>query len=206
LNIFNNHHRVIKLTKTKNQENMFIQTEETPNPESLKFLPGVTISKAPMNFIDESQAVNSPLVQKLFTLKDVKSVFLGYDFITITKQEDSQWEIIKAEILVTIMDFLISGLEPVIKASPTPSPTESTSDKEEDALSKEIREIIEERVRPAVMQDGGDIVFHSFKDGIVRVELHGACSGCPSSTVTLKSGIENMLKYYVPEVISVEAI
>lgn len=181
---------------------MFIQTEETPNPESLKFLPGVTITQMPMNFLDASQASNSPLAQKLFTLKDVKSVFLGYDFITITKQEEAKWEFIKAEILVTIMDFLISGQEAVVKTGSI-----ANSDLEdEDKIVKEIREIIETRVRPSVMQDGGDIVFHDFKDGIVRVELHGSCSGCPSSTVTLKNGIENMLKYYVPEVVSVEAI
>jgi Fe-S cluster biogenesis protein NfuA len=182
---------------------MFIQTEATPNPESLKFLPGVAIASMPMNFLDASQANNSPLVQKLFALKDVKSVFLGYDFITITKQEDSSWELIKAEILVTIMDFLVSGQEAVVKTNNN-STNESLED--EDKIVKEIREIIETRVRPSVMQDGGDIVFHDFKDGIVRVELHGACSGCPSSTVTLKNGIENMLKYYVPEVVSVEAI
>ena len=182
---------------------MFIQTEETPNPESLKFLPGVNISSAPMNFLDASQAINSPLAQKLFSLEYVKSVFLGYDFITVTKNEDAKWEIIKAEILVTIMDFLISGMEAVNKAA---SKIEPTSDVEEDKIVKEIREIIETRVRPAVMQDGGDIVFHDFKDGVVRLELHGACSGCPSSTVTLKNGIENMLKYYVPEVLSVEAV
>ncbi|MEK6733687.1 MAG: NifU family protein, partial [Pseudomonadota bacterium] len=111
-----------------------------------------------------------------------------------------EWEFIKAEILVAIMDFLISGQTPVNVDSP------ALKDVDEDKIVKEIREIIEEKVRPAVMQDGGDIVFHDFKDGIVRVELHGACAGCPSSTVTLKNGIENMLKYYVPEVISVEAI
>ena len=182
---------------------MFIQTEETPNPESLKFLPGVNISPAPMNFQDLSQASASPLAQKLFSLPAVKSVFLGYDFITVTKQESEKWEFIKAEILVTIMDFLISGQEAVIKNNNSPRPE---SEDLEDKIVKEIREIIETRVRPSVMQDGGDIVFHDFKDGIVRLELHGACAGCPSSTVTLKNGIENMLKYYVPEVISVEAI
>ncbi len=182
---------------------MFIQTEETPNPESLKFLPGVNISSAPMNFLDDKQAINSPLVQKLFALEYIKSVFLGYDFITVTKQENYKWEVIKAEILVTIMDFLISGQEAVKQIE---SRAEKSSDLEEDKIVKEIREIIETRVRPSVMQDGGDIVFHDFKDGIVRLELHGACSGCPSSTVTLKNGIENMLKYYVPEVISVEAV
>ncbi len=182
---------------------MFIQTEITPNPESLKFLPGVNISPAPMNFLDYSQASNSPLAQKLFSLPYVKSIFLGYDFITVTKQETSQWEIIKAEILVTIMDFLISGQVAVNESTVKEN---NITDLDEDKIVKEIREIIETRVRPSVMQDGGDIVFHDFKDGIVRLELHGACSGCPSSTVTLKNGIENMLKYYIPEVISVEAI
>lgn len=185
---------------------MFIQTEETPNPESLKFIPGVDVSYTPMNFLDVSQATNSPLVQKLFELKSVKSVFLGYDFITVTKQEEERWELIKAEILVTIMDFLISGQETVIKPKKEDSKTEVKSDTPEDKIIQEIREIIETRVRPNVMQDGGDIVFHEFKDGIVKLELRGACSGCPSSTVTLKNGIENMLKYYVPEVISVESI
>ncbi len=182
---------------------MFIQTEETPNPESLKFLPGVNISAAPMNFIDNSQAIDSPLAQKLFALKEVKSVFLGYDFITVTKQEEAKWEFIKAEILVTIMDFLITGEAAVNKEATKP---DTNLDPDEDKIVKEIREIIETRVRPSVMQDGGDIVFHDFKDGVVRLELHGACSGCPSSTITLKNGIENMLKYYIPEVISVEAI
>jgi Fe-S cluster biogenesis protein NfuA len=180
---------------------MFIQTEETPNPESLKFLPGVNISPVPMNFLESSNTSGSPLAEKLFLLDSVKSVFLGYDFITITKKEDVTWDAIKAEILVTIMDFLISGLEPVNRSSATAAISD-----DEDKIVKEIREIIETRVRPSVMQDGGDIVFHDFKDGIVRLELHGACSGCPSSSVTLKNGIENMLKYYVPEVISVEAI
>lgn len=180
---------------------MFIQTEETPNPESLKFLPGVTISVMPMNFLEKENASNSPLAQKLFDLTSVKSVFLGPDFITVTKHEDAKWDFIKAEILVTIMDFLVSGQEAVTKIGAA-----RVTAADEDKVTAEIREIIETRVRPSVMQDGGDIVFHEFKDGVVWVELHGACSGCPSSTVTLKNGIENMLKYYVPEVISVEAV
>ena len=182
---------------------MFIQTEETPNPESLKFLPGVTISSMPMNFLEKENALNSPLAQKLFDLDSVKSVFLGPDFITVTKHEDAKWEFIKAEVLVTIMDFLVSGQEAVIKAG---EKTTRIIPENEDKIVTEIREIIETRVRPSVMQDGGDIVFHEFKDGVVWLELHGACSGCPSSTITLKNGIENMLKYYVPEVISVEAV
>lgn len=184
---------------------MFIQTEETPNPESLKFLPGVTISEIPLNFLKISQATNSPLAQKLFSLPSVKSIFLGYDFITITKHKDDKWDFIKAEILVAIMDFLISGQQ-IVDNPATAKEAKANNNPDEDKIIKEIREIIETRVRPSVMQDGGDIVFHDFKDGVVRLELHGACSGCPSSTITLKNGIENMLKYYVPEVISVEAI
>ncbi len=182
---------------------MFIQTEETPNPQSLKFVPGVNIVTSPVNFISASQASQSLLAQKLFTLPFVEGVFLGYDFITITKNKDSEWDIIKAEILVTIMDFLISGAAIIEENS---NEQKIPTNLNEDKIVQEIREIIEEKVRPSVMQDGGDIVFHDFKDGIVRLELRGACAGCPSSTVTLKNGIENMLKYYIPEVISVEAI
>lgn len=184
---------------------MFIQTEETPNPESLKFLPGKIITKMPMNFLDKSHASNSPLAQKLFELDCVKSIFFGYDFITVTKNEDKKWPLIKAEIIVTIMDFMISGIE-AVRSPKQESASTSKLTSDEDKIIAEIKEIIETRVRPAVMQDGGDIIFHDFKDGIVRVELHGACSGCPSSTVTLKNGIENMLKYYIPEVESVEAL
>lgn len=184
---------------------MFIQTEETPNPESLKFLPGVNISSVPVNFSSEQEASDSPLAQKLFSLGFVKSVFLGPDFVTVTKNSDNQWEFIKAEILVTIMDFLISGME-AVNHSVKAAKTNVLYTEDEEKIVKEIREIIEDKVRPAVMQDGGDIIFHDFKNGIVRVELHGACSGCPSSSVTLKNGIENMLKYYIPEVIAVEAL
>jgi NFU1 iron-sulfur cluster scaffold homolog, mitochondrial len=181
---------------------MFIQTEETPNPQSMKFLPGRNISEMPMNFLSQEDASCSKLATKLFSLDYVKGVFLGYDFITVTKDEDTSWEEIKAEILVTIMDFLISGEDTVNKIVTA----KLNQDVPEDKIVQEIKELIETRVRPAVMQDGGDIVFHEFKDGVVRLELRGACSGCPSSSVTLKNGIENMLKYYVPEIESVEAI
>lgn len=179
---------------------MFIQTEITPNPNSLKFIPGVNIAKTPINFKDRENISKSLLAQKLFSFSYVDSIFLGYDFITVTKKDEIEWDLIKAEILVAIMDFLISGADAVEDDVIT------YHNETEDKITQEIREIIETRVRPSVMQDGGDIIFHDFKDGIVRVELRGACAGCPSSTVTLKDGIENMLKYYVPEVISVEAI
>lgn len=181
---------------------MFIQTEDTPNPQSLKFLPGQNISSMPMNFLSKEDASCSKLAQKLFELPYVVGIFLGYDFITITKEENSSWEAIKAELLVTIMDFLISGDEAVNMQKTS----KSSEDLPEDQIVTEIKELIETRVRPAVMQDGGDIVFRDFKDGIVWLELQGACAGCPSSTITLKNGIENMLKYYIPEIIAVEAV
>lgn len=181
---------------------MFIQTEDTPNPQSLKFLPGETISSVPMNFLNKEDASCSKLAHKLFELPYVAGVFLGYDFITITKDEKYSWEEIKAELLVTMMDFLISGDEIVNNQKVN----KIKDDLPEDQIIKEIRELVETRVRPAVMQDGGDIVFRDFKDGIVWLELQGACAGCPSSTITLKNGIENMLKYYIPEIIAVEAV
>jgi Fe-S cluster biogenesis protein NfuA len=180
---------------------MFIQTEITPNPQTLKFIPGENVTGAsPVNFADRSEAAISPLAMALFEIPEVKSVFLGFDFVTITKEAESDWEILKPEILMTIMDHFVAG-KPILLNAQT---QEDYGD--EDELVKQIREIIETRVRPAVAQDGGDIIFRGFTDGIVMVELHGACSGCPSSSVTLKNGIENMLKYYVPEVIAVEAV
>jgi len=181
---------------------MFIQTEETPNPQSMKFLPGKTVAETPMNFLSPDDSQCSKLAQKLFSLHFVKGVFLGYDFVTVTKDEDFSWDEIKAEILVSLMDFFVSGEEAVNKKKIE----KLTGDLSEDKIVQEIKELIETRVRPAVMQDGGDIVFHSFKDGIVTLEMRGACSGCPSSTVTLKNGIENMLKYYIPEIEAVESL
>jgi len=181
---------------------MFIQTEETPNPLSMKFIPGKDVTGgAPISFSSRNAEINSPLAKKLFELEYIESVFLGSDFITITKNEHADWYIIKPEILVTIMEFFISG-KPVIGTAVS----KDTSVVEDSDIVKQIKEIIETRVRPSVEQDGGDITFHSFENGIVKLELHGACSGCPSSTVTLKDGIENLLKHFIPEVQSVEAV
>ncbi|MFN7038181.1 MAG: NifU family protein [Alphaproteobacteria bacterium] len=184
---------------------MFIHTESTPNPNSLKFIPGQDITGgAPINFTDKSQCKISPLAEKLFGIANVTAVFLGSDFITITKTESTNWDLLKPEILVTIMEYLVSK-KPILKDQVQAS-NETSSAEEDDDLVKQIKELIETRVRPAVAQDGGDIIFKDFVDGIVKLELHGSCSGCPSSTVTLKDGIENMLKYYIPEIISVEAV
>lgn len=182
---------------------MFIQTEDTPNPNSIKFIPGKDVSPdKPMNFKSSKECAESPLAEHLFTIKHVDGVFLGKDFVTITKEPSADWGLIKSEILLSLMDFFSSGKTVLLKSK---IDTSSTNTAEDSKIVAEIKEIIEHKVRPAVAQDGGDIIFHSFENGIVKLELHGACSGCPSSTVTLKNGIENMLKHYVPEVDSVEA-
>ncbi len=180
---------------------MYIQTEETPNPNALKFIPGEAVLKTGTLFIaNRDDAHRSPLAQTLFRIPNVEAVFLGSDFITVTKSEDARWEILKPMILTEIMDFYVSG-----KQIETAQNVESVEE-EKDPVIRQIKELIETRVRPAVAQDGGDIIYKGFVDGVVQLELHGSCSGCPSSTATLKDGIENMLKHYIPEVQSVEAV
>lgn len=182
---------------------MFIQTETTPNPNTLKFLPGQSVLESGSKFYtSRAMAEESPLALSLFQIPGVNAIFLGSDFITITKDAAFDWSLLKADLLTTIMDFLMSG-HPIVHQQT--SAIAHDSDAEDSDIIKQIKEMIEIRVRPAVAQDGGDIVFHSFKDGIVYLEMHGSCAGCPSSTLTLKQGIENMLKHYVPEVIAVEA-
>ncbi len=182
---------------------MFIQTENTPNPEALKFIPGVPVLETgTATFTDAKAAKNSPLAEALFTVPEVRGIYLGADFITVTKSAESEWNLLKPSLLSIIMDHFVSG-KPVILN--TDNAVES-SDGGDSEIVNQIKELIETRVRPAVAQDGGDIVFRGFDDGIVKLELHGSCSGCPSSTATLKDGIENMLKHYVPEVVGVEAV
>jgi Fe-S cluster biogenesis protein NfuA len=184
-------------------KDMFIQTENTPNPATLKFIPeDIEIAgNNPTEFKNKEQAKGkSVLAMQLFLLDCVESVFLGKDFVTITKVENQEWQDVKTEILSTIMDFLLTG-------KPSLEPLKEAENEEEDSeVVAQIKELIEMKVRPAVAMDGGDIVFRGFEDGIVKLELKGACSGCPSSTITLKSGIENMLKHYIPEVESVEQV
>lgn len=181
---------------------MFIQTETTPNPLTLKFIPGVAVmADGTAFYTDASATTHSPLAQALFAVEGVRAVFLGADFVTVTRAEHSGWEVMKPALLTTIMEYFVTGNQ--TQQAKRPSSAASADDSE---LVKQIRELIDTRVRPAVAMDGGDIVYHSFEDGIVRLELHGSCSGCPSSTATLKNGIENMLKHYVPEVIAVEAV
>lgn len=180
---------------------MFIQTEPTPNPTTLKFLPGREVmSHGTADFLTKEGSASSPLATRLFGVDGVASVFLGNDFITVGKGGDVDWAVLKPQVLAAIMDHYNSG-EPVIVQSAAAEGGEADSD-----VVKQIKELLDTRVRPAVAQDGGDIIFRSFEDGIVYLHLQGACSGCPSSTATLKHGIENMLKYYVPEVVAVQAV
>jgi Fe-S cluster biogenesis protein NfuA len=184
---------------------MFIQTEATPNPATLKFLPGRAVMTAgTAYFTDAEKAAGSPLAQRLFALPEVKSVFFGADFITVTKAESVDWYQLKPEILGLLMEFFTSGM-PVLEEAALGTDTEAEN-AEEDEIVAQIKELLETRVRPAVAQDGGDIIFHDFVDGIVYLHMQGACSGCPSSTATLKAGIENMLRHYVPEVVAVRAV
>lgn len=186
---------------------MFIQTESTPNPLTLKFIPGVQVHPTGTAFFtNRADAKESPLAVALFDQGDVSAVFLSSDFITVTKAPDAEWETMKPALLTTIMDHFVAG-RPVIVASTQAAAAAPAGESDADPeIVAQIKELIETRVRPAVAQDGGDIVYHDFVNGIVRLELHGACSGCPSSTATLKQGIENMLKHYIPEVVAVEAL
>lgn len=182
---------------------MFIQTEMTPNPATLKFLPGCDVMpEGTANFTGPEQVGRSPLALRLFEVDGVAGVFLGSDFVTVTKLPDRDWDTLKPMILSAIMDHFTSG-QPVIAPGPDGG-LEGAS--EDDEITAQIKELIETRVRPAVAQDGGDIVFHSFEDGVVYLQMQGSCSGCPSSTATLRHGIENMLRYYVPEVVEVRPV
>ncbi len=182
---------------------MFIQTESTPNPATLKFLPGNPVMETgTANFAAPDEANRSPLAQSLFATEGVIGVFLGADFITVTKSGDKEWDVMKPLILGAIMEHFQSG-RPVIEADAADT---TVADGDDDEVVVQIRELIDTRVRPAVAQDGGDIVYKGFEDGIVYLHMQGACAGCPSSTATLKHGIENMLRYYVPEVQEVRAV
>jgi Fe-S cluster biogenesis protein NfuA len=182
---------------------MFIQTETTPNPQTLKFLPGVDVLPGGTAFYTSKEsAKQSPLALALFRTQGVKAVFLGSDFITVTREEETPWDVLKPELLTGIMEHFVAG-RPVISDA-TAAPKEETG--EDSEIVTQIKELLETRVRPAVAMDGGDIIYRGYHDGVVQLELHGSCSGCPSSTITLKNGIENMLKHYVPEVVAVEAV
>ena len=188
---------------------MFIQTEITPNPSTLKFIPeNKILDKGTFEFKSKEEAKSSKLASDLFSNKAVTNVFFGSDFITITKSESYDWDVIKPDILSKIMNFFSSGL-PIVEPDIPKSENNDSSIKynaEQKKIVQQIQTLLDEKIKPAVAQDGGDITFVRLKENIVYLELRGACAGCPSSTLTLKSGIENMLKYYIPEIESVEAV
>jgi len=183
---------------------MFIQTEQTPNPATLKFLPGrVVLERGTRDFPAVETAHASPLAEELFRIQGVAGVFFGSDFITVTKDDRFDWPVLKPMILAAIMDHFTAARPIVLDAG---AETDADADATESEVVSQIKELIETRVRPAVAQDGGDIVFRGFEDGVVLLSLKGSCSGCPSSAATLKAGIENLLKHYVPEVREVRQV
>ena len=183
---------------------MFIQTETTPNPATLKFLPGRSVmERGTADFTTAEAALRSPLAERLFRVEGVTGVFLGSDFITVTKRADKEWYLVKPVLLGIIMEHFTAG-RPVLLPEAEAGTGESGD--EDDEIVGQIKELLDTRVRPAVAQDGGDIIFRGFERGIVYLHMQGSCSGCPSSTATLKAGIENMLRHYVPEVIEVRAV
>lgn len=183
---------------------MFIQTEETPNPATLKFLPGQPVlEQGTMDFASEADSLKSPLAKRLFGLTGVSRVFLASDFVSVSKADDTDWSMLKPMVLALLMDHF-STEQPIIDKSLLEK--DKTSNKVEDEVTAQIIELLDERVRPMVAMDGGDIVFDRFEDGIVFLQMQGACAGCPSSTMTLKSGIENMLRHYIPEVQEVRPV
>ena len=190
---------------------MFIETESTPNPATLKFIPGREVmgARGTADFASPEAAMRSPLAARIFALPGVARVFLGSDFITVTQSGDADWQSLRPQVLGAVMDHFLSGM-PVLEESEGAGDADEGGEDDFDPADAEIvdqiKELLDTRVRPAVAGDGGDIVFRGFREGIVRLHLQGACSGCPSSRATLKHGVENMLRHYVPEVVAVEQV
>jgi Fe-S cluster biogenesis protein NfuA len=194
---------------------MFIQTETTPNPAAVKFLPGrEVLPEGSADFREQASAKASPLATRLFAIEGVAGVFLGADFITVSKTDKVEWRHLKPQVLSAMMEHFVAGLpvmgESKIRAAAQDmtdqaAPDGETVEKDTDIVNQ-IKELLDSRVRPAVAQDGGDIVFKGFDKGIVYLHMRGACSGCPSSTATLRHGIENLLRHYIPDVIEVRPV
>lgn len=198
--------REIHLSKAAS---MFIQSQETPNPNSIKFIPGKPVlGSGTMDFSNASKASSSHLAKRLFAIKGVKSIFFGPDFITVTKDDDDklEWMVLKPSIFATIMDFYGTNL-PVMKETigADGGAKDSGDDDDSEAVAM-IKELLDTKIRPTVQEDGGDIHFVSFEEGIVKVKMQGSCTSCPSSVVTLKNGVQNMLQFYVPEVVEVQQV
>jgi len=185
---------------------MFIQTESTPNPATLKFLPGQNVlSTGTADFPSADAAVASPLATRLFAVDGVTGVFFGFDFVTVTKADTVEWDHIKPALLGAIMEHFQSG-QPVMEGDAQAPSGHADHDGPDAEIIGQIKELLDTRVRPAVAQDGGDITFHGFDRGIVYLHMQGACAGCPSSTITLKMGIENLLRHFIPEVVEVRPV
>jgi len=191
---------------------MMIQTEHTPNPDTMKFLPGKKVSDVgPIEFLKTDKTIKIPLVNKILALKGTTMVFFGEDFITVKKEKDLNWEDLKHGIISEINDYYSKGNDVVVGKDLRLAKILSKSDSnskpvQSNEIINKINEVLDSKIRPAVARDGGDITFKSFKDGVVIVELKGSCSGCPSSIMTLKQGVQNLLCHYIPEVKSVDAI
>ena len=185
---------------------MFIQTESTPNPATLKFLPGRSVLESgTADFPNADAAGKSPLAARIFGVDGVAGVFFGNDFVTVTKGGDVDWNHIKPAILGAIMEHFQSG-QPVLDGDGAGAAGHAAHDGPDSDIVNQIKELLDTRVRPAVAQDGGDITFHGFDRGVVYLHMQGACAGCPSSTLTLKMGIENLLRHYIPEVVEVRPV
>ncbi|MDI1328025.1 MAG: NifU family protein [Brevundimonas sp.] len=184
---------------------MFIQTEPTPNPNVLKFLPGRDVANSPTDFVSAEEAAASPLAEALFALEGVTGVFFGYDYVSVTRDaQGPEWSTMKAPILAAVMDQFVSG-EPLMRNA---APAAHADMGEDSEVVAEIKQLLDSRVRPAVAQDGGDILFDAFDEetGVLTLRMRGACAGCPSSSATLKTGVEQMMKHYIPEVTRVEQV
>ena len=183
-----------------------IETEYTPNPDTLKFLPRKKVSEiGPIEFLKNDKSIKVPLANKILSLEGTVMVFFGEDFITVKKEKDQNWEDLKYGIISEINDYYSQGNAVIIKKDLNKSVSKTKSDQSNEVINR-IIEVLDSKVRPSVARDGGDITFKIFKDGVVTVELKGSCSGCPSSIMTLKQGVQNLLCHYIPEVKSVEAI
>ncbi len=185
---------------------MIVETEHTPNPNTLKFLPGKKVSDiGPLEFKKSDKNIKISLANKILSLEGTVMVFFGKDFITVKKEQNLNWEDLKHGIISEINDYYSKGNDVVVSKSITKIKSDSTTDKPNKVIEK-INEVLDSKIRPAVARDGGDITFKSFNDGVVTVELKGSCSGCPSSIMTLKQGVQNLLCHYIPEVKKVEAV
>ncbi|KAG0230812.1 hypothetical protein BGW42_000677 [Actinomortierella wolfii] len=198
----------LKATSAQQVRTMFIQTETTPNQDSLKFIPGVAVmtDSSTAEFLDARNAMQSPLAKKLFQIEGVRGVFFGPDFVTITKDQDAVWQLMKPDIYSAIMDFFASGQPILLKEGDANVPTDTMILEDDSETVQMIKELLDTRIRPSIQDDGGDIEYRGFEDGVVKLKLKGACRTCDSSTVTLKNGIENMLMHYIPEVTAVEQV